>query len=216
MSETPRPSDQPRRDNAGGSLRRYPVRSGGSGRRRAVRLGVVLAVGAAIASVVWLAIRLSDSGSGPVAGPAVPEAATAVPITASGLRTLGGTFDRPIYWAGARPNLQYELTQASGGRIWIRYLPKAAEIGEKEIPYLTVGTYPVTDAFAVTSEVAQREGSTRVEVGDDAVAFHAEESPTNVYLAFKGSGYQIEVFDPDAGVAKELVASRKITLIPGS
>lgn len=202
MSETPRPSDQPRRGNAAGRFSRQPV-----------RLGAVLAIGAAIAFVVWLAVGRSNSDSD---SPAVPEAAKVVPISDSGLRTLGGALNRPIFWAGARPDLQYELTQASDGRVWIRYLPKDAQIGEKDTPYLTVGTYPVTNAFAATSRVARQASSTRVDVGAAAVAFYAKERPNNVYLAYKGSDYQIEVFDPDAGAAKELVASKKITLIPGS
>ena len=202
MDETPRPSDQPRHGNAAGRFSRQPV-----------RLGAVLAIAAAIAFVVWLAVGRSDSASD---SPAVPEAAKVVPISDSGLRTLGGALNRPIFWAGARPDLQYELTQASDGRVWIRYLPNDAQIGEKDTPYLTVGTYPVANAFAATSRVAQQPSSTRVDVGDDAVAFYAKERPNNVYLAFKGSDYQVEVFDPDAGAAKELVASKKIKLIPGS
>ncbi|MDP9223628.1 MAG: hypothetical protein M3P18_07180 [Actinomycetota bacterium] len=202
MSEIPTPSDQPRRGNAAGRFGQQPV-----------RLGVVLAIGAAIAFVVWLAVGRSDSDSD---SPAAPEAAKAVRISAGGLRTLGGALNRPIFWAGARPNLQYELTRASNGRVWIRYLPKDAQIGERGALYLTVGTYPVTKAFAATRRVAQQASSTRVDVGDDAVAFYAKDRPTNVYLAFKGSDYQIEVFDHDAGAAKKLVASKKIALIPGS
>lgn len=208
MNETPGSSDQPRQGDAGGR------------RRRSIRLSAVLAVAAALAFVAWLAVGRSDSGSDPPAASSeplvVPEAATAVPISLRGLRTLGGALDRPIYWAGARPRLQYELTQASDGKVWIRYLPKDAEIGQKDTPYLTVGTYPVTDAFAATSRAAEQASSTLVEVGDDAVAFHAKERPNNVYLAFRDADYQIEVFDPDAGGAKKLVASKKITLIPGS
>lgn len=209
MSETPQPAQQQRRSKAGGRRRRQPF-----------RVGAVLALAAAIGFVAWLVVSRSDSDSPsptvPVASPPVPQAAKVVPISASGLRTLGGALNRPVYWAGPRPRLQYELTQASDGRIWIRYLPKSAKIGEKETPYLTVGTYPVTNAFSVTSRVARRTGSKRINVGDDAVAFHAEGRPTNIYLAFKGSNYQIEVFDPDAAAARRLVVSDKITLIPGS
>lgn len=211
MSETPSPSDQPPRTNVGRRRKGHPF-----------RLGAVLAVAAAAAVVVWLAVGRSDSDPGStsptdtVAAPVVPEAAEVVPISASGLRTLGGALDRPVYWVGARPALQYELTQASDGRLWIRYLPKAAEIGEKDIPYLTVGTYPVTDAFAATSRAAQQAGTTRVKVGNAAIAFYADARPTNVYLAFRGADYQIEVFDPLVGVAEDLVASGKIKLIPGS
>jgi hypothetical protein len=43
-----------------------------------------------------------------------------------------------------------------------------------------------------------------------AVAFHDGSTPTNVYLAFPGTDYQIEVFDPSEAQAKALVRSGKI------
>ena len=37
----------------------------------------------------------------------------------------------PIYWAGSKAGGQYELTKADDGRVWIRYLPTSAKIGEQ-------------------------------------------------------------------------------------
>jgi len=138
-----------------------------------------------------------------------------VPITAAGLKTLGEALDRPIYWAGPRPDRQYELTKTDDGRVWIRYLPKDATIGEQETPYLTVGTYPMADAFAVTSAAAGEQGAVRIDAGNGAVAFYNTARPTSMYLAYPGSDYQIEVFDPSGAKARNLVEAQQVVLVPG-
>jgi len=181
-------------------------------RRPQMRLGAVVALAVAVAFVVWLVVRGSDGES---KGP-VPKAAPAVPVSLSGLMTSGGALKRPIYWAGARPTFQYELTKTDDGRVWIRYLPKDEDIGEQETPYLAVGTYPVANAFAVTSTAAGAEGAVRLHPSNGAVAFYSKDRLTNVYLAFRGSDYQIEVFDPSASTARALVQNGQIKPIPGT
>jgi len=126
----------------------------------------------------------------------------------AGLVTLTRALKRPIYWAGQVPGDRYELTQASGGKIYIRYLPPGVRLGaDREL--LTVGTYPVVNAFAVTSGVARRSDSVRIPL-HGGVAFYSKSAPGNIYLAYPGSDYQIEVFDPSPTRAQELVASGRI------
>jgi hypothetical protein len=179
-------------------------------RRTGIRLGAILAVAAAIAFAVWL----HTGGSSGTSSPTVPNSTAPVRISLQGLKTLGGALTQPIYWAGSQAGKQYELTKAADGRVWIRYLPTSAKIGEQSTPYLTIGTYPVANAFAATVAVAK--SGVRIPMGKGAVAFYNSARPTNVYIAYKGSDYQIEVFDPSAKAARGLVASRQIQLIPGS
>src|SRR5205807_1091001 len=136
-------------------------------------------------------------------------------VSASGLRTLSAALNQPIYWAGPVPGNTYELTQTSDGRTFVRYLPQGATVGTSKA-LLTVGTYPVADAFASTRKVAQRSDSVRVPIGGHGVAFYARGNPTNIYLAFPGSGYQIEVYDPSAARARQLVVSGQVTPVKGS
>ncbi len=179
-------------------------------RHTGIRIGAVLAVAAAIAFVVWLQL----GGSSGTSAPGVPSGAIPVRISLQGLTTLGGALTQPIYWAGSKGGQQYELTKAGDGRVWIRYLPTSAKIGEQSTSYLTIGTYPVTNAFAAT--LAAAKSGVRIHVGKGAIAFYSSSRPTNVYIAYKGSDYQIEVFDPSAKAARGLVASGKVQLIPGS
>jgi hypothetical protein len=180
-------------------------------RHRGVRVGAVLAVAAVIAFVVWLHI---GGGSSRTSAPSVPSGATPVRISLRGLKTLGSALTQPIYWAGSTRGQQYELTKSGDGRVWIRYLPTGAKVGEQSTAYLTIGTYPVTNAFAATRVAAR--GGVRIPAGKGAIAFYSSARPTNVYIAHKGSDYQIEVFDPSATTAHGLVTGRKIQLIPGS
>jgi hypothetical protein len=190
-----------------------PWRERPAPKRRGVRVGAVIAIAAIIAFGVWLAVGRSSGGSSG-SGSTLPKGAVPARISLQGLTTLGGVLTQPIYWAGSEAGKQYELTKANDGRVWIRYLPTSAKIGEQGTPYLTIGTYPVTNAFAATQAVAK--SAVRIPVGKGAVAFYRTARPTNVYIAYRGSDYQVEVFAPSAKVAQGLVASGKIELIPGS
>src|SRR5205085_695900 len=104
--------------------------------RPKLRIGAVVALAAAAGFAAWLAVgRTHDTTS----GSASSTVGNAVPISLSGLKTLGSALNRSIYWAGVHAGSQYELTQASDGRVWIRYLPAHEKIGEQATPYLTIG-----------------------------------------------------------------------------
>jgi hypothetical protein len=132
-----------------------------------------------------------------------------VRISLKGLKTLAA-LGIPIYWAGQRPGVSYELTKTADNRVFIRYLPAGVPIGNGK-RYLTIGAYPVRNAFLVTSRLAASSGSAPVEIGKDGVAF--SKSPESVLLARRGSGVQIEVYDPTPGRARDLVTSHQVTAV---
>jgi hypothetical protein len=174
-------------------------------RRPQFRIGAVIAFAAAVAFGVWLALGHKSGGGTTTAQ--VTTGANAV--SPSGLRTISDTLNEPVYWAGPQAGVTYELTQTPDGRIYVRYLPVGVEVGASD-PYLTVSTYPVTDAYDATMSVAKRSSSVRLKVGSNAVAFWNRSRPTSVYEAFKGTNFQIEVFSPSAAQARRLVAGKLI------
>ena len=176
-----------------------------------VRVGAVVALGIAVGLGVWLGT--SGSGSSNSSSPTTSSGSTAVPISVTGLQTLANALHQPIYWAGAEAGKTYELTQQSG-RVYLRYLPPETKIGTAQ-PFLTVGTYPLPGAFSVTQRLAGESGSVGVPL-NGGVAFYSRSHPTSVYLAYPGSDFQIEVFDPSAAQARQLVASGRITSVPAS
>ena len=145
--------------------------------------------------------------------PVVTRRAAAKATSPTALKALETKLGHPLYWAGPKKGVTYELTQASGGSVYLRYLAPGARVGSNK-PYLTIGSYSLTNAFATTKSLASEAGAVRIEVGGGGVAFYTAARPTNVYLAYPGEGVQIEVYDPSAARAHELVASRMITPVP--
>jgi hypothetical protein len=184
-----------------------PAPRAGLGLRR-IRVGAVIAVAVLIVFGAWLVLRGGSSSS---TSP-VPKGATAVPISVDGLKTIATVVGIPIYWAGEKPGFTYELTKTTDNRVFIRYLPAGVRVGS-DTPYLTIGTYPVTNAFTVTSRLAGESGSTTIDVGPDGVAFSSQKTPTSVYVAYRGSNSQIEVYDPTPGRARELVTSGQVAAV---
>lgn len=167
-----------------------------------------LMVAAAIAVVVWLIVRDSGSASPqPVAQPS----AKAAPITVAGLRTLG-SIGIPIYWAGVRRGYHLELTKTNTGSVYIRYLPSGVQVGSQN-QYLTIGTYPMKRAFAVTKRLAAGDTSVPVGVKHGGVGFYSRARSVSVFFAYPRSAYQVEVFSPTAGEALRLVESGRVGLV---
>src|SRR5919109_549282 len=107
-------------------------------RQGPIRIGAVVALALAIAFVVWLLVRGNDnSTSKPAATPTPPPPAVTKPVrtfgpvaaTVAKLRVIARA--RPVYWAGPKRGVTYELTQSSNGRTFIRYLPKGVRVGSR-------------------------------------------------------------------------------------
>ena len=118
---------------------------------------------------------------------------------------------RPLYWAGQRRGTTYELTQTPDGRVYVRYLPHGVQVGSGR-PYLTVGTYPVANAYATTKAAASKPGAVPIRISG-GIAFYDKSRPTSVYLAFPGVDEQIEVYDPSAATVHRDVADRLISTV---
>jgi hypothetical protein len=177
-----------------------------------VRLGAVLAVAIAAGFIAWAAI--GGSGGGGSSSPPKRAGTGPVALSYGGLRTLAGVLGQPIYWVGRKPGAFYELRQTSEGKAYVRYLPAGVKAGDPR-PLLTIGTYPMTNAFSVTRAAARGPGSTQLQTGNGAVAFQGRASKTNAYVAFPGSRYQIEVYSPVPGQARSLVTSGAVRPVRG-
>jgi hypothetical protein len=174
-------------------------------RNTSFRLGALIAVVAIAGIVIWLAVGGKDSSS-------TSPGANAVAITQSGLTNLAGALRQPIYWAGPMPNTTYELTRPGGGNILLGYLSPEAS----DQPHLTVATYPIANAYAVTQAAAKKAGTVKIDVGGGAVAFYNKAYPLSAFVSYPGSSFQIEVYDPKPGRARQLIASGKVKPVPGS
>lgn len=177
---------------------------GAASARTPVVLAAALALAAVIGIVLWLVLRGGGHNTASPGGEA-----TAVSLQR--LNSVAASIGHPVYWLGPRPGSTYELSRTGDGRVYIRYLPAGVKVGTRSAKYLTVGTYPQRNAFATLRATARKQGNRTIELPGGGLAFQYKARPTSVYLAFPGSDYQIEVFDPSASRALQLVTSGRVT-----
>lgn len=152
--------------------------------------------------VLWLVLR----GGGGKETPRAPATAASI----ARLNRFASSVGHPIYWAGSQPSFTYELSRTKDGRVYIRYLPPGVKPGTSKPDYLTVGTYPQPHALATLRATAKKQRATLIHLAGRGLAFQYKGRPTSVYLAYPGSNYQIEVFDPSPTRALRLVSSGQV------
>jgi hypothetical protein len=186
-------------------------------RQGPIRIGAVIALALAIAFVVWLVVRRNDNSSSATktttsqtTTPRKKQSQILTAATPTKLRLLQRAAGHPVYWAGPKPKVRYELTQTTDGRIYIRYLPKGVPIGDRHATYLIVATYPVKDAFKAVQTAAKESGAVTFHIPRGGVAVFNQSAPTNVYFAYPSSKFQVEVFDPNPSRARQLVRAGAI------
>jgi hypothetical protein len=134
-------------------------------------------------------------------------------VSAKSLAKVATAAQRPIYWAGPQPNQTYELTKTSQGAFLLRYLEPGSALGVAS-PRLTIGTYPVPNALAAVRRLSLAKGASLIKLAGGGIAVLNPRFPKSVYLAYPGSNYEVEVFDPSLARARQLVISGRITSVP--
>jgi hypothetical protein len=176
------------------------------------RVQIAAAVTAVV--IVVLAIVLVGGGdSSPTATISTPSASAggkqvSVVSDSDLLGTLKGV-GYPVYWAGPRLGVEYEVQRLPEGRTYVRYLPEGEE-AESEKQYLTVGSYEQANALGDLRKLGQQPGAILVSIPGGGSAYAEGPEATSAYLAFPGIDTQVEVFDPKGGSALKLIRSGAI------
>ena len=176
--------------------------SRGTRKKPWVLFSAVVLVVAGAGGGAWFALR--DDGARTAAH------APAATASIQALVALGTSVGHPVYWAGPKDGYRYELTHTTDGRIYIRYLPPGVAVGSSAPDYLTVGTYPVKDALATVRAIGSKTGGSLLKLAGGAVAAVDPDHPLSTYIAYPGSGYEIEVYDPSPGHARHLATAGAI------
>jgi hypothetical protein len=129
------------------------------------------------------------------------------------LKSLAVRLGHPIYWAGEGPDMSYELTRTRDGSVYLRYLPPGVGVGDRRPNYLTIGTYPQKGAFEILKATAAKNRVKTLRVENGGLAFVDRKHPTSAYVAYPAVDFQIEVYDPAPGQARQLVTSGQIAPI---
>jgi hypothetical protein len=176
-----------------------------------VRITAVVAVALAVGFLVWLLlIRGDGNDSSPTSQSTSGSGQVSLVSESELLGALKGV-GYPIYWAGPRLGVGYEVSRLPEGRTYIRYLPEGEEV-ESKTPFLTVGSYEQANALESIRKLGQKPGAVLVETVGGGFAYAAGPDATSAYMAFPGVDTQIEVYDPQGGRALKLIRSG--TIVP--
>jgi len=168
----------------------------------------VIAIALAAGLLVWLLfVKGDDDSSAPEQ--TTPAAQEVKVVPESGLLAAMKGVGYPVYWAGPRVGVEYEVSRPEAGRTYVRYLPKGEEAGS-ERQFLTVGSYEQADALAAIRKLGQKPGAILTQIAGGGAAYAEGPQATSAYLAFPGVDTQVEVFDPQGGEALRLIRSGAI------
>ena len=166
-----------------------------------VRLGALVAVGLAVAFLVWLLLAGDGADTPETSGGAGASRALSAAELVAAVRSA----ERPVYWAGPRAGVRYELTLTPTGRAFVRYLPQDVEAGDPRPKFLTVATYPLADPLDAVRRTAARPGMRSERLSGGGLVVSARGGSTSAFFAEPGSNAQVEVYAPTPGDALGLV-----------
>jgi hypothetical protein len=135
--------------------------------------------------------------------------AKAAGLSLAGLKSFAHKVGHPIYWVGAKRGYTYEVTQTANGNVYVRYLPNGVKAGASK-PYLTVVTYPFSNALAALRKASKGYTSGVFNLSGGGLAVVDSSYHKSVHVAFPQSSYQIEVFDPSPSVARAIATSGSV------
>lgn len=170
-----------------------------------VRLGALVALGLAAFLIGWLVLGGGDGGGSSATNGASPR-------SESELREFAASSPHPVYWAGPRNDHTYELTKTTDGRVFVRYLPSGVEAGDPRPDFLTIGTYPRRNAYSELKRAAKAPGALSRPIPQGGIAVLSKGS-SSVYFGYPDAAYQVEVYAPGAGAARELVLGGQVVPI---
>jgi hypothetical protein len=170
-----------------------------------IRRGAVAAAALLVAVIAYILISggdNNDSGKEVVGGDAAK------------IQELAADEGHPVYWAGPTGAQTFEWTSLPDGKVYVRYLTGGAQLQDPRPRFLTVGTYPVGNGVAAIKNAAKGPDYLTFNVKGGGIGLINKKGAQSVYLAYPGSKYQIEVFDPNPARARQLVTSGKIQPVP--
>lgn len=180
-----------------------------------IRAGAVVALAATAATAAWVVAGHSDPATPPAPAQRAASPSSASPRLVSAAELAGAAAERsPVYWVGPQRSAAYELTRARGGRVFVRYLTSAAQLGSPRPDFLAVATYEQPNAYAAIQAAARRPGAVTIHPANGGLAVYDRARPTSVFLAYPGGTRQIEVYAPSGAWAQRLVRSGAVTPVP--
>lgn len=136
-----------------------------------------------------------------------------VALSESELKSVIFQLKRTVYWTGPQRGAKYTINALTDGQTYIRYLPDGKGVADTAPNYRTVGTYESADAYTATLAAGNEANGVSFTTADGRVIHYNKSASDNVYLAYKGKKYQIEIFDPKAGAALKIANNNEVKVI---
>lgn len=137
-------------------------------------------------------------------------------LTESELKSIISENDIQAYWTGPIKDATYSLNSSAAGQVFIRYVPKGQECDDVRPNFRVIATYEESDAFATTESAGTTADGVSLLNADGSIVYFNKNVPTNIYVAYPGIDYQIEIYDPDPKEAVSLATTQgKLQLIKG-
>jgi len=152
----------------------------------------------------------NESNNQPTPAPTLPTIGSAsgqialieLELRAEIRKTSGLTF-----WAGPMLRGKYTITNTEVGINLVRYLPKGLGLADPVFTYRVIATYKLDNAYNLLVAAGESESAVIIINQDGTVVYYEKARPKNVFMAFKGVDYQVEIFDPTPGVALKLAST---------
>jgi len=133
-----------------------------------------------------------------------PQTNGGVALTETQLRVAVKNIGESVYWAGSLSGNQYSFNHLASGQNFIRYLPNGNGLTDTAQNYRVIATYQDPKAYETMQTAGKLASGVSGVNSDGGLFYYAKATPTHVYLAYKNLPFQIEIFDPTAGVALKL------------
>ncbi len=166
------------------------------------------------AFAVWLFVIRDDGNGGGGSGANVTVSMVGPEeMTTAEVQSFAAAQSIPVYWAGDKGDTALEVTRTEDGSIYVRYLEVGAVAGDPSPDFLTVGSYPIADAYGLTSEISKRDDAIVGRTHDGGLIVTTKERPESVYIAYPDTDVQIEVYDPNGKRSIKLASSGQIVTV---
>lgn len=137
-----------------------------------------------------------------------------VALTEADLKDVVSQLKTSVYWAGPMDGAKYTINATTPGQTYVRYLPNGEGVNDLSAKYRVIGTYDEKDAYTATLAAGNEANAVSFTTPEGTVVHYNKSAQSNVYIAFQGKNYQIEVFDPSPKTAIALAtAANTIRLI---
>jgi len=168
-------------------------------KERSNKISLVITAGVTAIITALLTLGLTQQISPTLSDRTTLSAQTSggVCLTEDELRNLIKENKIQAYWTGPIKDGSYTLNSSTPGQTFIRYVPEGEKCDDLSPDFRVIATYEEPDAFATTEAAGTTADGVSLLNTDGSIVYFNKNTPTNIYLAYPGMSFQIEVYDPD-------------------